>query len=67
MHAYGREIRRKRDSNARFTEGCGGVGGGKACNFDAVESGKGEVIQVLSQGSSGKLVNFIFLGSYMTI
>lgn len=47
MHAYGREIRRKRDSNARFTEGCGGVGGGKACNFDAVESGKGEVIQVL--------------------
>lgn len=32
MHAYEREIRRKRDSNAenfsRFTEGCGGVGGG---------------------------------------
>lgn len=51
MHAYGREIRRKRDSNAenfsRFTERCGGVGGGRACNFDAVENGKGEVIQLL--------------------
>ena len=49
MHAYGREIRRKRDSNAesflvllRDVEGLGG----RACNFDAVESGKGEVIQV---------------------
>ena len=46
MHAYGREIRRKRDSNAenfsRFTEGCGGVGGGELVILMQwkVESGK---------------------------
>ena len=52
MHACGREIRRKRDSNAenffRFIRDVEALGGEKrACNFNAVESGKGEVIQVL--------------------
>ena len=64
MHAYGREIRRKRDSNAknfsRFTEGCGGVGGGRLVILTQWKVERGKLFRYYSRVPVVNLLTLYF-------